>query len=140
MNQNSKNKGIKMIAILLVITIIATLLPMRVVVRAELLTNPQAVTPEYDPIEFTDFPTQEGELSNNKIDALFEDTDLRTSNSKTLRLNDGTYTLGSYGFNIHFQTSDGFVEYDNTLIRKDGFYSPTVSTVGAPFSTRITES
>lgn len=134
MNQNSKNKGIKMIVILLVITIIATLLPMRVAVRAELLTEPQAVTPAYDPIEHPDYLTEEGELSNSRIDALFEDTDLRTSNSKTLRLNDGTYTLGSYGFNIHFQTSDGFVEYDNTLIRKDGFYSPTVSDIDLSFA------
>ena len=72
--------------------------------------------------------------SHKKNDALFEDTSLRTPNSKTLRLSDGTYTLGSYGFNIHFPTSEGFVEYDNTLILKDGVFSPTVSDIDLSFA------
>ncbi len=128
MNKSLKKTGIKAIAILLVVTTFATLLPTRMVIWAEDSTVPQIETPANDSVILP-----EETASNNMIDALFEDTSLRNSNSKTLRLSDGTYTLGSYGFNIHFQTSDGFVEYDNTLVRKGDSFTPTLSDIELAF-------
>lgn len=133
MNRLVKNTGIKAIAILLIITMIATLLPARMVIWAEDGVVPQIVTPTYGPNGLPlDFAEQEMS-KNNTIDALFEDDSLRTLNSKTLRLNDGTYTLGSYGFNVHFLTPDGFVEYDNTLIRKGNSFTPALSDIELAF-------
>ena len=133
MTATNRHFGLKLIAIALVITIFATLLPQRQVFWAEGTNAPQMFSPDAGLDPFQNDLTEE-QTGNEQIDALFEDTSLRTSNSKTLRLNDGTYTLGSYGFNIHFPTSEGFVEYDNTLIRKDGFYSPTVSDIDLSFA------
>ncbi len=129
----NRHFGSKLIALTLVVTIFATLLPSRMVFWAEDGQAPQFANPEYDTGSMTDTFTEE-QSPDNVIDALFEDTDLRTSNSKTLRLNDGTYTLGSYGFNIHFQTADGFAEYDNTLVRKGDSLSPLFSDVDLAFA------
>ncbi len=128
MNTSNRHFGLKLIALTLVITIFATLLPSRMVFRAEDGTVPQIEMAATNPDMLTEEPP-----ANNTIDALFEDDSLRTPNSKTLRLNDGSYTLGSYGFNIHFQTSNGFVEYDNTLVRKGDSFVPTLSDIELSF-------
>ena len=128
MSTASKHFGLKLIALTLVVTIFATLLPARMVFRAEDGNVPQIEMPSTDPDILTEEPAV-----NNTIDALFEDDSLRTLNSKTLRLNDGTYTLGSYGFNVHFLTPDGFVEYDNTLIQEGDFFTPTLSDIELAF-------
>ena len=125
--------GLKLIALALVVTIFATLLPQRMVFWAEESEISQTVLPIAGS-DFSQGDLLEEQTDKQQIDALFEDTSLRTSNSKTLRLNDGTYTLGSYDFNIHFQTSEGFVEYNNTLLRKGDSYSPAVSDIALSFA------
>ena len=128
-----RHLGLKLIALALVVTIFATLLPQRMVFWAEESEISQTVLPIAGS-DFSQGDLLEEQTDKQQIDALFEDTSLRTSNSKTLRLNDGTYTLGSYDFNIHFQTSEGFVEYNNTLLRKGDSYSPAVSDIALSFA------
>ena len=103
MNMTTANRhiGSKLVAMVLVVTIFATLLPRRTLFWAEESGILQTDSPAADLVPFQDDLIEE-QVDKEQIDALFEDTSLRTSNSKTLRLNDGTYTLGSYGFNIHF--------------------------------------
>ncbi|MBP5631895.1 MAG: hypothetical protein J6Y21_03945 [Clostridia bacterium] len=122
MSTANKNFGLKLIALTLVVTIFATLLPSQMVFWAEDSIVPQVISPSNDPDDFTVDLTDEP-VSNNIVDALFEDSYLRTPNSKTLRQNDGTYKLGTYNFEVHFPTSEGYVEYDNTLIHKAVSYN-----------------
>ena len=130
--------GIKTVAIVLVLAILATLIPTRIFIYAESPVYPESFNePELSEPELQDeefFPND-----TNTVDALFEDSSLRTPISKTLRQNDGTYKLGTYNFEVHFPTSEGYVEYDNTLIHKDGSYSPTRSDALILFSDRKPE-
>ena len=132
MGTANRHFGLKLIALTLVVTIFTTLLPSHMSFWAENSSASQALMPSDDsitiPAELTEEP------SANNIDALFEDVTLRTPNSKTLRQNDGTYKLGTYNFEVHFPTSEGYAEYDNTLIFKDGKYSPTLSDASISFS------
>ena len=130
--------GIKTVAIVLVLAIFATLIPTRLFIYAESLAYPESLNgPELSEPGLRDeefFPND-----TNTVDALFEDTSLRTAISKTLRQNDGTYKLGTYNFEVHFPTPEGYIEYDNTLIYKDGCYSPTRSDALIFFSDRKPE-
>ena len=133
MISNYKPVGLKLIAFLLVVTLFTTLIPSGMVFGAENGTSlkhlPISSGSDRASTDFT-----ESNFSDDTIDALFEDVSLRTPNSKTLRQNDGTYKLGTYSFEVHFPTSEGYVEYDNTLILKDGRYSPMKSDADIIFS------
>ena len=128
-----RHLGLKLIAAVLVITIFATLFPQRMVFWAE---DGNSLQPAILSDELNTVPGDIAEelSANNTIDALFEDVTLRTPTSKTLRQNDGSYKLGSYNFEVHFQNAEGYVEYDNTLIHKDGKFFPTQSDAIISFS------
>ena len=134
MNLINKGIWIRTIAILLVVTVFATVLPSRMTVRAETAASLPETAFTTDPETLLDDILEQTVSQGSAVDALYEDTDLRTSNSKILRLNDGTYKLGSYGFNVHFQAQEGFVEYDNTLVRKGDTLTPTRSDIDLSFA------
>ncbi|MBO4261711.1 MAG: RHS repeat protein [Clostridia bacterium] len=119
--------GFKAVAFVLVFAIVATLIPVRFNVIAfedYVPTVGNEAVPDLSYIETK---------AESAPDALFEVSDLRSSNSKTLRFNDGTFALGTYGFNVHFPTTEGFVEYDNTLICENSRITTTRSDVDISF-------
>ena len=121
----------KSIAFAVAVTIIFTLIPAKVCSLTDdnfYVQSDSAMQTDTQIIE------AEKEMSANAdVDALYEETDLRTPNSKTLRLSDGTKKVGTYGFSVHFETLEGFCEYDNTLKLSGDKYVPSNSDIELEF-------
>ncbi len=56
---------------------------------------------------------QESKASQAEI--LGEDNSLRTANSKSFRMSDGSYTVAVYDSNVHYESNGEWKEVDNTL-------------------------
>ncbi len=126
----------KVIALMLAITIFATLIPVHYAVYANMTGfNGNLNGPSEENRLSSGLPN----ATDDTVDALYEDVNLRTLNSKTLRQNDGTLKLGTYSFNIHFRSDKGLIEYDNSLLHKDGLYYPTASDCIVAFSDKKPE-
>ena len=54
-----------------------------------------------------------------EVTAIDEITSLRTANSKTIRMSDGSYKLVQYGSAVHYEQNGVWHEYDNRLTAED---------------------
>ncbi|MBR6934685.1 MAG: hypothetical protein IKH41_04285 [Clostridia bacterium] len=96
MTTADRHLGLKLIALALVVTIFATLLPQRTVFWAEDAITPQDVMPTYD---YTDYPidfTEEGELSNKKIDEYNTDHKNEKKENRAFLITSTYYFSGDY--------------------------------------------
>ena len=137
MNQSAKNTGIKAIAILLIITMIATLLPARMVIWAEDGVVPQTVPIDdftgyfeegnsaFEPEESTSSglfaeyeqaalaklgkpATVEDVAPYKRSDVSYEIPDISNAFTRNYALESGNYTRLIFGTPVNYKTNEGY--------------------------------
>ncbi len=163
MNRLVKNTGIKTIAVLLIITVIATLLPTRMVIWAEDGVEPQTMPlddlsdyieggksssefeeytrsnmfDEYEQIALEKLgkpATVEDVYPYKRSDVSYEIQDISNSFTRNYALESGNYTRFIFGSPVNYKTNEGQWRKINLSLKKEeGFYQ----TKDTPYSLKL---
>ncbi|MBQ7064104.1 MAG: RHS repeat-associated core domain-containing protein [Firmicutes bacterium] len=101
-----------LLALLLICSLFAQILP----------TPVHAAETEPSPMDAPETPGEVDEIPDT--DALEEEPSLRSANSKTFLMEDGSHTVATYGITVHYADENGnWQPIDNRLVEADLVYS-----------------
>jgi RHS repeat-associated protein len=96
----------RILSVFIAILMVLYIVPMSVFAEIREITTPKG----------SDETTSESRSETIRaLTVLGEVTDKRTSTTKTFRMSDESYVAVQYGTQIHYETNEGYVEYDNSL-------------------------